>query len=646
MKNNTRKILLALMLVLAIVMSFATVSAFAAEEESSDSNITIYFQNNWMWSQVSVHYWGSASGETTWPGMAMTLVENDGTYDIYSASIPADVTGIVINGIKDDGSGALDQTPDITTGITNGAGWKMNWDNGNLAETYVYSGTGEGGNTGDNTGNTNNGVNFGSYTVAGTAGLCGSEWDVNNTDNDLTADENGIYSITYQNVPAGDHKFKVAADHSWDNAWPGQDYSLSISEEGCSVTISFNPANATVTVKVLNAAGEDVTPENGGNSGGATGDGNTYTVAGVAGLCGSEWNPGDTYNDMTFNAETGLYEKTFTGIPAGDYECKVAANHSWDLAWGGDAGEYGNYAFSIFDEQNVTITFDPATGTVSHTISESTGADENRPSGPSVDIDESKLITVYLSNSANWLTPYAHVWIEGPTDTPLAGWPGVEMLWDSEKLLYYIEIPAAYDSVVFSDNSNPQTADLVIPGNGYIFDNTTNEWTDIKNFVPPVPPENTTEDVTVYVKDDMGWGDVYIYYWDVDGAEAFAWPGTPMEYENGYYTAVIPAGYCNVIFSNGGSWEDGSLIQTPDLRIPTNGKNYISNSAQSDKDWYSAGGNQGGNQGGNDQGGDQGGNDQGGNQPTELTFLQKIAKALLLFLRSVEDFFKGFFKKN
>ena len=38
--------------------------------------------------------------------------------------------------------------------------------------------------------------------------------------------------------------------------------------------------------------------------------------------------------------------------------------------------------------------------------------------------------------------------------------------------------------------------------------------------------------------------------------------------------------------------------------------------------------------------------DDGNVIPPKMTFLQKMAKALLLFLRSIEDFCKGIFKKN
>ena len=98
--------------------------------------VYIYFQNNWLWSDVKVYYW-DANGElnASWPGAALDLFENDGTYDIYLVKIPTDfnATGIIFNGIKNDGSGNRDQTPDITGFVTCNL-YSMKWDNGNKVD--------------------------------------------------------------------------------------------------------------------------------------------------------------------------------------------------------------------------------------------------------------------------------------------------------------------------------------------------------------------------------------------------------------------------------------------------------------------------------------------------------------------------------
>ena len=94
--KNTRKILLALVLVLAMIMSFATVSAFAADESGAETK-TIYFSNNKGWSKVNAYYWGGTS-TVGWPGTAMEKVDtNDYGEDIYAITVSADTTYIIFN---------------------------------------------------------------------------------------------------------------------------------------------------------------------------------------------------------------------------------------------------------------------------------------------------------------------------------------------------------------------------------------------------------------------------------------------------------------------------------------------------------------------------------------------------------------------
>ena len=121
------------------------ITAAGVEIPAEPETITVYFLNNWKWSDVKIHFWGSAAAEdTAWPGMAMTKVGMDGSDEVYAAEIPADVAGLIINGLKDDNSGNRDQTPNIETGIADGKGWKMFWNNGNHAENYDYKpGSGE-----------------------------------------------------------------------------------------------------------------------------------------------------------------------------------------------------------------------------------------------------------------------------------------------------------------------------------------------------------------------------------------------------------------------------------------------------------------------------------------------------------------------
>ena len=87
------------------------------------------------------------------------------------------------------------------------------------------------------------------FTVAGTGAHLGSEWDVTNTANDMTYAD-GVWTKVYENVKAGSYMFKVARNHSWDVAYPGEDKTYTVAEDGSIVVITFNGSAVDVTVSV------------------------------------------------------------------------------------------------------------------------------------------------------------------------------------------------------------------------------------------------------------------------------------------------------------------------------------------------------------------------------------------------------------
>lgn len=245
--------------------------------------IIVYFQNNWNWSEVSAYYWGTSS-DPTWPGNAMTLVGEVDGYEVYAVRIPEGVTGLIFNGKKDDGSGQIDQTPDIVSGVVDGAGWKMDWNNGNLAVEFIYSpdgcshsSEGEGTvvtapscTTGGKTsyvcskcGETYElntpalGHSYGAdgscsvcgetsvYTVVGQGALCGSDWNTSDTANDMTYDAaTGVYTKVFENVAAGTYEYKVVLNHKWGaGEYPtnAANASVTVDADGTTLTITWNP---------------------------------------------------------------------------------------------------------------------------------------------------------------------------------------------------------------------------------------------------------------------------------------------------------------------------------------------------------------------------------------------------------------------
>lgn len=162
-------------------------------------------------------------------------------------------------------------------------------------------------------------------TIAGSnTDLLGTSWDTTNTDNDMELGEDGVWRKSYPYTPDTSLEFKVALDHSWGASWgTGKDnYIASTLTIGKGFVVCFT------------------FPE--GVSGGISHEQiDTYTVVGSSGLCGVNWEnkieeiahwETTLVNDME-EASSGVWYKKFTSIPAGDYEFKIAKNHSWGEAW-------------------------------------------------------------------------------------------------------------------------------------------------------------------------------------------------------------------------------------------------------------------------------------------------------------------------
>ena len=83
------------------------------------------------------------------------------------------------------------------------------------------------------------------YSVMGTLN---GNWD---NDSDMTKGDDGIYTITFDDVAAGNYEFKVRVDHDWSVSYPGSNYQLTVDQDGSKVVITFNEetkeVNATVT---------------------------------------------------------------------------------------------------------------------------------------------------------------------------------------------------------------------------------------------------------------------------------------------------------------------------------------------------------------------------------------------------------------
>lgn len=316
--------------------------------------ITVYFENNWLWTNVSCHYWGGEGFVgTEWPGQAMTVVGTLNGHDVYAIELPAGVTGFLFTGNKDTEPHDLDQSPDISTeGVVNGSAWHMDWADGNLVTSITYDPNGESGSgtpvVPDAPVVPAEGTTL--YLVPGAwadGSLIGAwVWVTGGNGSWVSAldtDADGIYEVV---VPTGcDNIIFVdfrsgATSMDWANKQT-QTSDMKVPTDG---NIYYH-ANAAMWKDNAEVEADAAA---------------IYTVAGVAGLCGTAWDTGNTANDMEYDANTGIYTKVYTGLTAGSYEFKVVENHSWDVNWG-DGGQNSQNNFKVEVATNgatLTITFD------------------------------------------------------------------------------------------------------------------------------------------------------------------------------------------------------------------------------------------------------------------------------------------------
>ena len=157
MKNDTRKILISLLVLITMLFSMTAMTVSAADDGTDSGTITVYFRNDWMWPEVYCHYWDSTSS-STWPGVKMTLcgTQDDGNgsiKDVYSVQIPSGTTGLLFNGPHAEYADQTQQTPNIESGIADGKAWTIHWDGENKVKEISYtpgSSSNPGGSTGDN----------------------------------------------------------------------------------------------------------------------------------------------------------------------------------------------------------------------------------------------------------------------------------------------------------------------------------------------------------------------------------------------------------------------------------------------------------------------------------------------------------------
>ena len=271
----TRKIFVALLVVLTLLMSLAVLPASAAEQPE-----TLYLTPNANWKQSNARFaaYFFGNGET-W--VSMTDSDGDG---IYEVAVPADkVYPNVIFCRMNPGAAAnnwnnkWNQTADLaipTGGANHFTVKEGTWDSGGgtwstFGSSCLHTNLGEEATCTtpqicldckdpvvSALGHTFNSAHLctrcneqASFTVAGSGAHMGTDWDTGNTANDMTYDaETATYTKVYTNVAAGSYAFKVVRDHSWGTAYPSADKPYTVATDGSTVTITLKGTTVNVVV--------------------------------------------------------------------------------------------------------------------------------------------------------------------------------------------------------------------------------------------------------------------------------------------------------------------------------------------------------------------------------------------------------------
>ena len=197
-----------------------------------------------------------------------------------------------------------------------------------------------------------------SWTIAGTAPLVAVSWDPTDASADMTSTDGVNFTYVKEGITLEKgvtKEFKVARNHSWNEAYPSSNYAVNVDETAeYKVTITFNALTKNITVETEKTGSGQVGEK----------------VYSVIGTINGNW---DTDTDMT-KGDDGLYKAEFTNIAKGTYKLKVRVNHDWNENYGGGDDPDGNSVFDVeSDGSTVIVTFNEETKVVAITVSAATG---------------------------------------------------------------------------------------------------------------------------------------------------------------------------------------------------------------------------------------------------------------------------------
>lgn len=259
---------------------------------------TVYFKNTANWATPTAHMWGN-NGGTNWPGTEMTN-ENNGWFSVEAG----DYKNIIFS------NNGANQTADLTIPDDKDAYNNGNWE--------TYSPTTEPDPEPEVT-----------WTITGASAIVnGDSWKQDNTANDMTKGDDGIYTLTVTGkaLEANNYDYKVVKNHTWgEGEFPSPgNQTLTISEAG-TYNIVYTYDGATTLTATASKTGDAPVVTH------------TWTIAGNTEILNGDnaWDVSNTDNDLT-QGEGNIYTLTIeskTIETAKEYEYKVVQDHSWGVSY-------------------------------------------------------------------------------------------------------------------------------------------------------------------------------------------------------------------------------------------------------------------------------------------------------------------------
>ncbi|MBR0446521.1 MAG: type I pullulanase [Oscillospiraceae bacterium] len=441
-KRTYAKRLLSFVMALVMVLSLLPMGTFAAE-----GTRTIYLNagGNGLWDQANAWFdawvWGSSQADAWY---TFTDEDHDGVYQI---EIPEDATGMKILR-KDPASKAHDwnkwnETGDLTLGTNNMytiTGWNAN--DGKWSE---FTGV--------------------TYTIAGTISPAG--WVP--ADGEKLTEKDGVYSYTYTDVAKGTYEFKVVRDANWSAAWPSSNYEVTVEEDGCSVTVTFNPATQEVKATVeAPATSLTVYFRNDwlwttpriyawGGDAAYTWPGEEMTKVDTV---STEYGDRDVYSaELPLNVTGFLFNGPENGNPSNTQQTP-------DVTTIKDGAAYYIY----WDNANKVGEFTYPEG------SNPGGGEE--PEDPGVSTDVEYAATFHFANTLGWGAINLYTWTQGGAN-PTGAWPGSAVAQGADGFYtatVTYKAPANQGLNFIFNNGGTQTVDLALDASAFDSNHKAEVW--------------------------------------------------------------------------------------------------------------------------------------------------------------------------